>query len=127
MTVCKGTVVRPTADRRGSHNAEAPGLRSTAAYYILRSEVSKERGEIVEQFRPIKGPGGPLSATGLQPKRRYCSISTAIDYRTIDYVVDRNPAKQGRIIPGTGILVEPVERLNEEHPDVWPSCLEPRR
>jgi hypothetical protein len=37
--------------------------------------------------------------------------------RTIDYVVDRSPLKQGLLMPGTHQRVFPPERLIEDRPD----------
>ena len=36
---------------------------------------------------------------------------------TIEFVADRNPHKQGRLIPGTAIPIVPAEQLLEEGPD----------
>lgn len=43
----------------------------------------------------------------------YCGIGPEL----IDYVVDRNPAKQDTLLPGSRIPVYPVERLIEDRPD----------
>jgi SAM-dependent methyltransferase len=43
----------------------------------------------------------------------YCGIGPDL----ITYVVDRNPAKQNTLLPGSRIPVHPVERLYEEKPD----------
>ena len=119
LTVCKGDAVRPTARAAQALSAEAlRDLKSTAAYTPFVSEVSQARGELVEQFAQIKAAGRSLVGYGAAAKATVLLNFAGIDDRTIDYVVDRNPAKQGRIIPGTAIHVAPVERLNDEHPDV---------
>jgi hypothetical protein len=43
----------------------------------------------------------------------YCGIRN--DF--IDYVVDKNPHKQGRYLPGTHIPIQPPERVAETRPD----------
>jgi hypothetical protein len=43
----------------------------------------------------------------------YCGLDRAM----IDYVVDRNPFKQGRYMPGNRLPILPPERLLEDQPD----------
>jgi hypothetical protein len=43
----------------------------------------------------------------------YCGVGSDL----IDYVVDRNPAKQHTLLPGSRIPVYPVEALWEKIPD----------
>ena len=43
----------------------------------------------------------------------YCGVSAA----DVDFVVDRNPAKQNRLLPGSRIPVQTVETLVEARPD----------
>ena len=115
----KARVVEPTARAVAAFEAESSrALRSESAYSSFVAEVSQERSEIIEQFRRIKASGKSLAGYGAAAKATVLLNFASIDSETIDYVVDRNPAKQGRIIPGTGIAVGPVERLHTETPDV---------
>jgi len=119
VTVRKGSVVKPTARAAVAFEAESSrALGSESAYSSFVAEVSQERSEIVEQFRQIKASGKSLAGYGAAAKATVLLNFASIDAETIDYVVDRNPAKQGRVIPGTGIAVSPVERLHAETPDV---------
>ena len=119
LTVCKGDAVRPTARAAQALSAEAlRDLKSTAAYTPFVSEVSRTRGETRGAVRSDQGCRAVPCGYGAAAKATVLLNFAGIDDRTIDYVVDRNPAKQGRIIPGTAIHVAPVERLNDEHPDV---------
>jgi hypothetical protein len=59
-----------------------------------------------------------LAGYGAAAKATVLLNFAGIDASTIDYIADKNPAKQGRIIPGTGIEVVPVERIREDPPDV---------
>jgi hypothetical protein len=43
----------------------------------------------------------------------YCGIRT--DF--LDFTVDRNPYKHGKVLPGTHIPVYPVEKISEVRPD----------
>ena len=42
---------------------------------------------------------------------------TGIGSETIDFVVDRNPAKHGMLLPGVGIPILPTEEVMVRMPD----------
>ena len=39
------------------------------------------------------------------------------DERVVDYVVDKNPHKQGKFMPGVSLEIGPPEKLMEDRPD----------
>jgi hypothetical protein len=43
----------------------------------------------------------------------YCGVRTDL----LDFVVDRNPYKQGKFLPGTRVPIHAPERLREARPD----------
>jgi hypothetical protein len=43
----------------------------------------------------------------------YCGVRSDL----VEFVVDRNPHKQGHLLPGSRLPVEAVERLAERRPD----------
>ncbi|MGD0085446.1 MAG: class I SAM-dependent methyltransferase [Acidimicrobiales bacterium] len=96
----------------------ARGLTSARAYARFAADVAASRGEIISQFHDVKGSGRSLAGYGAAAKATVLLNFAGIDASTIDYIADKNPAKQGRIIPGTGIEVVPVERIREDPPDV---------
>jgi hypothetical protein len=119
VTFRKGSQVTPTTRAAKAISTEASRfLRSESTYARFVSEVSKERSEVIDQLRRVKGSGRSLAGYGAAAKATVLLNFTGIDGRTIDYVVDRNPAKQGRFIPGVSIPVLPVEHLRERVPDV---------
>ncbi|HLN06228.1 MAG TPA: class I SAM-dependent methyltransferase [Acidimicrobiales bacterium] len=119
ITVRKGNKTRPT--RRAARMAAAEalrGLKSQSAYALFVAEVSQARAEVVNQLRQVKSSGRTLAGYGAAAKATVLLNFAHIDRRTIDYVIDRNPAKQGRLIPGVDIPVVPIEHLRENPPDV---------
>jgi len=93
-------------------------LTSPLTYKDFALEVSESRAEIVQQFGDIRRSERSLAGYGAAAKATVLLNFAGIDIRTVDYVVDKNPAKQGRIIPGTDIPVLPVKRVSEGPPDV---------
>ena len=119
VTFANGREAQPAPGVTATLAEEARrGLNSQQAYSGFLAEVTASRQEIVEEFRHLKASGQSLAGYGAAAKATVLLNFTEIDANTIDYVVDKNPAKQGRIIPGTGIPVLAVEHLREEPPDV---------
>ena len=58
----------------------------------------------------LAGYGAAAKGTTLL---NYCGIGRDM----LDYVVDRNPHKQGRFLPGTHLPIHSPQRLLEDHPD----------
>jgi SAM-dependent methyltransferase len=89
------------------------GVDACARFANGAQEIRRSLPALVRSIRAdggrVAGYGAPAKATVLL---NFCGL-TASD---IDYVVDRNPAKQGRVIPGTGIPTVGPERLDENPP-----------
>ncbi len=60
--------------------------------------------------KTVAGYGAPAKGNTLL---NYCGIRT--DF--LDYTVDRNPYKHGRLTPGTHIPIYPPEHIEETKPD----------
>lgn len=63
-----------------------------------------------KQNKRIVGYGAPAKATVLT---NYCGIGESI----IDYIVDKNPLKQGKFVPGVRIPIVSEETLHQDCPD----------
>lgn len=74
------------------------------------------RGSLPALIRSIVADGGRVAGYGAPAKAtvllNYCSLTA----EHVRYVVDRNPAKQGRVIPGTGIPTVGPHMLDDEPP-----------
>ena len=84
--------------------------------YARRVEEDKRRIlgfllELKDQGKTIAGYGAPAKGNTLL---NYCGVRT--DF--IDFTVDLNPEKQGRVLPGTHIPIRAPDAIREAKPDV---------
>jgi 2-polyprenyl-3-methyl-5-hydroxy-6-metoxy-1,4-benzoquinol methylase len=91
-------------DRRATYDGFAEKVRETKRALLTLLVGLKREG------KTIAGYGAPAKGNTLL---NYCGIRT--DF--IDFTVDRNPAKQGRFLPGTGIPVLAPNELRRAKPD----------
>ncbi|MDX1637131.1 MAG: class I SAM-dependent methyltransferase [Balneolaceae bacterium] len=93
------------------------GLDKLSTYYTFSEGVQQLKRDLLEQLIRIKNEGKTIVGYGAAAKGNtllnYCGIRTDI----IDYVVDRNPNKAGKYLPGTHIPVKQVEAIREDQPD----------
>lgn len=117
-------VVRSEAGRTASEHVEdilneerAAKLDQPAGYDGFEPKVQAIRNDIRAFLVNAKSQGKRVVAYGAAAKGNtllnYCGV-TAHD---IEFVVDRNPEKQGRLLPGSHVPVRPVEALIEAQPD----------
>ena len=108
-----------TGRSRSLHEREqAEGLDRVETYRRFEGQVREAKRDIVRFFAALKDDDLSIVAYGAPAKGNtllnYCGIGR--DF--IDYAVDRNPAKQGRYLPGTRIPIHAPERIAETRPDV---------
>ncbi|AJG22172.1 class I SAM-dependent methyltransferase [Cupriavidus basilensis] len=93
------------------------GLRSAALYAGFAERVRKAKRDLLAFLIEARNAGKRIAAYGAAAKGNtllnYCGAGT--DF--IDYVVDRNPTKQGRLLPGTRIPVVAPEQVFGDKPD----------
>lgn len=117
-------VVHAGADRRSEENVgrmlrleEIAGLNSIETYRQFSSAVIKAKLAVWDFLSDVVGSGKTIAGYGAAAKGNtllnYCGIGSEL----IEFVVDRNPYKQGRYLPGSHIPVYPVEHLYEARPD----------
>ncbi|WP_330181327.1 class I SAM-dependent methyltransferase [Nocardia sp. NBC_01503] len=97
--------------------AEA-GLHDVAGYLALRPRTEAVRQELLRFLLEAKADGKTVVGYGAPGKGNtllnYCGIRTDL----LAYTVDRNPYKHGRFTPGTRIPIHPIERIDQDRPDV---------
>jgi SAM-dependent methyltransferase len=98
------------AERAGGLDGLMPYLRFAARVQGLRERL---RGMI----HRLKAEGGRLAAYGAAAKGTtllsYCRLGREV----IDFVVDQNPFKQGRYMPGSRLPILAPDKLLEDRPD----------
>jgi SAM-dependent methyltransferase len=77
----------------------------------LRDEIRSEVLRLRAQGLTVAGYGAPAKASTLLA---WCGLGPA----EVNWIADRNPLKQGRTTPGTGIPIVDAARIEPERPDV---------
>jgi hypothetical protein len=95
----------------------AAGFATLERYETFAAQVKEAKRQFLEFLIRATREGRRVVAYGAAAKGNtllnYCGVRT--DF--IDYVVDRNPHKQGRFLPGTHIPVYHPDRIRETRPD----------
>ena len=93
------------------------GLTDLRTYAAFCDKVRETKRALLSFLIDAKRAGKRIAAYGAAAKGNtllnYCGVGT--DF--IDYVVDRNPVKQGRCLPGTRIPVHAPEQVFATRPD----------
>jgi hypothetical protein len=96
---------------------KAAGLTDLNTYAAFGEKVRETKRALLDFLISAKRQGKTIAAYGAAAKGNtllnYCGAGT--DF--IDYVVDRNPIKQNRLLPGTRIPVRAPEAVFETRPD----------
>ncbi len=95
----------------------AARLDSLAGYAGFERKVQAVRRELLDFLHAARAEGQSVAAYGAAAKGNtllnYCGIGPDL----LPYCVDRNPAKQNRLLPGSHIPVHSPDRLRAERPD----------
>lgn len=124
-----GGSLRVFACRKEASLAEGPGLAKVradekaakldqaAGYAGFSEKVEAVRDGLMDFLRTAKAQGKLVAAYGAAAKGNtllnYCQIGPEL----IAYCVDRNPAKQNTLLPGSRIPVFDVDELRARRPD----------
>jgi SAM-dependent methyltransferase len=103
--------------RRIIDSERVAGFESGAAYEDFESRVKESKRAFVAFLRDaasrgkrVAGYGAPAKATTLL---NYCGVGTDL----VAFTADKNPYKQGKLIPGVRIPIFPPEKIFETKPD----------
>jgi len=96
---------------------EAWGVREPDPYQQFAASVSSARVSVNELVTQLVGGGASVAAYGAAAKGVVLANACGLNRNLVDFVADRNPAKQGRLLPGVGIPVQEPLALELERPD----------
>ncbi len=93
------------------------GLDRIETYLDFDQQACATRSKLLEFLAGLEAEGVSIAAYGAPAKGNtllnYCGIGPEV----IDYTVDRNPHKQGKLLPGSRIPIYAPEKLRETRPD----------
>jgi SAM-dependent methyltransferase len=98
------------AEKAAGFNKQEPYLRFAGRVQSLREELCGMIHRLHAEGRRIVAYGAAAKGTTLLS---YCGLGKD----DLGYVVDRNPFKHGRSMPGSKLKIWPVEKLLEDQPD----------
>lgn len=116
---CRADASHKEHTRVGEQRAResAAGLDTLKGYEGFGKKVEAIRNGLVSYLDTARKDGRKVVAYGAAAKGNtllnYCGIKAD----AIAYAVDRNPAKQGKLMPGSHIPIKPVEALYDDRPD----------
>ena len=123
-----GGSLRVFACLEGASHPEGPGLAKVRAdevaaqfdrpegYMNFTTQVEALRDGLLAFLREAKARGDTIAAYGAAAKGNTLLNYAGIGPELISYCVDRNPAKQNTLLPGSHIPVHGVEALREAPP-----------
>lgn len=95
----------------------AAKLGSLEGYQGFEARVQALRDGLIAYLRQAKAEGRSVAGYGAAAKGNTLLNYAGIGPDLIAYVVDKNPAKQNTLLPGSRIPVHPVEHLDQDRPD----------
>jgi len=110
---------RPATDavRRVLGDEVAAGLTSAAGYEGFQARIDKVKDDFASFLIEARRAGRKVAAYGAAAKGNTLMNYAGVRPDLIAYVVDRNPAKQGRFMPGSRIPIVDEAHLRADRPD----------
>ena len=95
----------------------AAGMVTSGYYEGFQPRANRIKDDFVSFLMEAKRNGKRVAAYGAAAKGNTLMNYAGIRPDLIDFVVDRNPAKQGKFMPGSRIPIVGEDRLREARPD----------
>jgi hypothetical protein len=96
----------------------AAGVADLTMYADFPEQVQAMQRALVEFLTRAKDSGKRIVAYGAAGKGNTLLNTCGIGSDVIDFVVDRNPHKQGLFTPGTHLPIRPPDALRDARPDL---------
>lgn len=95
----------------------ALGMHEARYYQDFAARVAGVKEALLGLVDSLRGQGKRIAAYGAAAKGATLLNYARLTARELDFVVDRNTHKQGKLMPGAQLPIRPVEALLEEKPD----------
>ena len=96
----------------------AAGMMAPAFYSAFQKNSERIKNDLVAYLIKAKQAGLRVAAYGAAAKGNTLMNFAGIRSDLVSYVVDRNPAKQGKFMPGSRIPILSEAHLKEDKPDL---------
>jgi SAM-dependent methyltransferase len=93
------------------------GLEGEAFYQSFQARAEKAKDDLLAFLIEVKRQGARIAAYGAAAKGNTLLNFAGVRPDLLPYVVDKNPAKQGKFMPGSRIPIVAPDRLWAERPD----------
>jgi SAM-dependent methyltransferase len=109
----------PVAARVGEMLARerAAGMTAASYYQDFQPRAEKIKDDLLRFLIDAKRAGKTVAAYGAAAKGNTLLNFAGVRPDLIAFVVDRNPAKQGKFMPGSHIAILPPSAIQEKEPD----------
>lgn len=97
---------------------EAAGMKTAEYYTSFQPRAEKVKDDIVDFLIDAKRKGKRVGAYGAAAKGNTLMNFAGIRPDLVPYVVDRNPAKQDKFMPGSRIPIVSEDHLKADKPDL---------
>lgn len=96
----------------------AAGMAASGYYAGFQARADQVKNDLLIFLIEAKRAGRKVAAYGAAAKGNTLLNYAGVRSDLLPWVVDRNPAKQGKFLPGSRIPIVAEARLHEEKPDV---------
>ncbi|HEX4458432.1 MAG TPA: class I SAM-dependent methyltransferase [Polyangia bacterium] len=96
------------------------GVDRSEPYARFAGQVERVKSDVVKLVRELRAAGHEVAAYGAAAKGSTLLNTTGLTEKDLAFVCDRNPLKQGRLMPGAHIPIVAPEELATRNP---PYCL----
>ena len=94
------------------------GITDYKTYLDFAERVEQARSNVIKNIQDLKSQGLNLVGYGSPAKATTALNYYGITSDEIDYIIDDNPLKHDKILPGVRIPIHSREKLKEKMPDV---------
>jgi len=115
LTLARRTTPSPAVARLRAEE-EAWGIRDEQRFRAFANGVDALRAGVHDLVARAAGSHGAVGGYGAAAKAVVLANTCGLDPSLVAFVVDRSPHKQGKLMPGVRIPIEPPEVLAERNP-----------